>query len=97
MSGNVNVDAMLRSITAKQFMEWEMYYRTDPFDERRADYRNAMLCALIANIVRGKKGKAFTADDFLLEFKELKAPTRNQSVQEKSNILMMMAKALAAK
>lgn len=41
--GRVDVDNMLRSLTAKQFMEWQAYAALEPFDEVRADYRMAAL------------------------------------------------------
>jgi hypothetical protein len=41
--GRVNVDAMLRSLTAKQFMEWQAYARLEPFGETRADWRAASI------------------------------------------------------
>jgi len=40
-SGWVNVDAMLRSITVKQWWDWEVYAALEPFDETRADVRTA--------------------------------------------------------
>jgi Protein of unknown function (DUF4035) len=46
------------------------YFRLEPFGEERMDYRFAMLCALIANIVRGKKGKPLTPKDFMPSFEE---------------------------
>ena len=82
--GRVNVDAMLRSITARQFMEWMAYARLEPFDEVRADYRAASICALLANINRGAKQKAYTIEDFLLKFDRTK--TRRQTAQEQEQI-----------
>lgn len=42
--GRVNVDAMLRSLTAKQFQEWEEYAGLEPLEtDRRADWRTALI------------------------------------------------------
>jgi len=43
--GRANVDALLRSLTAKQFREWEEYARLRPWEDtdRRADWRAALV------------------------------------------------------
>ena len=43
--GQLNVDAVLRRLTAKQFLEWEEYARLEPFDvtDRRQDWRAAQI------------------------------------------------------
>jgi len=84
--GRTNVDALLRSLTAKQFAEWQAYARLEPFAESRADWRAALLAktmfdlnqrlvdALFAlhGIERSKRPKITQADikDFLLTWKE---------------------------
>lgn len=68
--GRVNVDALGRSLTAKQFVGWEAYAQLEPFSELRADYRTASIVQMLANVNRGKGQKAFTLKDMLLRFEE---------------------------
>jgi len=55
-------------IDAREFAEWQAYYTIEPFGEERADYRNAILCTLIANALRGKHGRRAKPKDFMLDF-----------------------------
>jgi hypothetical protein len=67
--GVVNVDAMLRSLTAKQFREWEIYAKLEPFDETREDYRSASIRAMVHNMnVPSEHRKPLK--DFVLPFGE---------------------------
>jgi hypothetical protein len=50
----VNVDAMLRSITARQLMEWMEYDRAEPFGPKRDDLRVAGVAAALMNYDRAK-------------------------------------------
>jgi hypothetical protein len=84
--GRVNVDAMLRSLTAKQFTEWQAYARLEPFAETRADWRTASLSKMLFDqnqklidalfavngAEKGKRPKIIqtTIQDFLLTWKE---------------------------
>jgi hypothetical protein len=45
--GRINVDEMLRSLTAKQFAEWQAYARIEPFTEKLEDWRVALLAKAI--------------------------------------------------
>ncbi len=88
--GRVNVDAMLRSLTAKQFFEWEAYARMEPFSEVRADYRAASIRAMIHNVnVEEKYQKDI--DHFLLKWKDEATP--KQSWQDKKAIAMAICAA----
>lgn len=64
------MDALARSLTAKQFMEWEHYAALEPFSELRDDYRIASIVQMLANVNRGSKQKAYQLQDFLLKFGE---------------------------
>lgn len=55
--GRVNVNQMLRSITAKQFAEWEAYARLEPFDEMRNDLRMAQIVAMVFNMAVAVKDR----------------------------------------
>lgn len=56
-------------MSSREFAEWMAYFRLEPFGEARADWRAAMLAALIANVNRDpKRGKPFRIADFMPEF-----------------------------
>lgn len=82
---------MLQNMTAKQFAEWEIYARLEPFSELRADYRAASIVQMIANVNRSPKHKAFTVEDFLLRFETAAKPARKQPWEEQ----LMWAKIIA--
>ena len=68
-----NVYRMLRSMTAKHFIEWEAYLQLRPFAfdaEKRADYRNAHLVQTMLNMMRSEKHKPepWTIQECLLDF-----------------------------
>ena len=86
--GRVNVDAMLRSLTAKQFMEWEHYAQLEPFNELRQDYRIASIVTMLANVNRDPKKPAYKLEDFVLKFEQV--PTK-QTWQEKLSIAHAIA------
>jgi hypothetical protein len=96
--GRVNVDAMLRSLTAKQFMEWEHYARLEPFNEVRADYRAASIVQMLANVNRGSKTKPYSLQDFLLTYGEpAEAPQKKkQTWAQQEAILRAVAASFAA-
>lgn len=77
--GKFNVDKMLRKLTAKQFMEWEIYAELEPFDETRADYRTAHIVQMLYNINRGRNDKAATIDECLLRFELPERPPAKQT------------------
>jgi len=74
---------MLRSLTAKQFAEWEHYARLEPFGEVRDDYRAASIAVMIANVNRGPKQPSYKLEDFLLKFGDDVQQNRPQTWQEK--------------
>lgn len=53
---------LLAQITAEQWQEWKAFYALDPWGERRADQRNALLGSVIAS----QHGKAYPMDRFML-------------------------------
>jgi len=74
--GHVNVDAMLRSLTARQFQEWLAYARLEPFDEVRADYRAAQVAQMVLLVNLAKDAKLPTLDELLLKFGEVTEPAK---------------------
>ena len=74
---------MLAEISATQFGDWMHYFELEPFGEIRADARQQMTCAVIANGYRDPKKKAPKLSDFALQFggesRRRPARTRKQS------------------
>lgn len=103
--GRVNVNAMLRSITAKQFLEWQAYARLEPFNELRDDYRAASIAQMVYNMAVAKaKDRKHDVSEFLLTWKEVDPKTtvklppgpRKQTWQEQQKLLELMALAFNA-
>lgn len=88
---------MLASFTARQFFEWQAHAETDPFEERRQDYRIASIVSMLANINRDSKKhpKPYVIEDFLLKFGEQEGP-KQQTWQDQKSIMMMWAQVLNA-
>lgn len=56
----------MQVITWEQLVEWFHFYQLEPFGEERADLRNGIACALLANVNRDpKKGKPYAPVDFM--------------------------------
>ena len=70
MTGNINVDAMLRRITARQFRTWQHYYGLEPFGEMRADKRAASIERMIFNTAVVEDSRVMDLDRFGLQFEE---------------------------
>lgn len=66
---------MLRGMLCSQWYDWVAYFESEPFGEERADLRMAQLCALTANVHRGRGHKAYRPKDFMLDFKPRQAQT----------------------
>ena len=59
---------MLSEISATQLGDWMNYAQLEPFGEQRADWRQQMICAVVANGYRDPKKKALKLSDFALKF-----------------------------
>ncbi|MFH1619217.1 MAG: DUF4035 domain-containing protein [bacterium] len=63
---------MLSRMPSYELTEWMAYDKIDPFGQERADLRNGVLCALIANRFEmlGKKGRRrrYKPADFMPKF-----------------------------
>ncbi len=82
---------MLRTLTAKQFLELRAYDEIEPFGEARTDLRFAILASVVAGSLgaSSRDGKPYTANTFLRslygdEIEEKKEPGKSkiQSVAE---------------
>lgn len=95
MAGVLDVEAILRR-PSKWFRGWEHYYEMEPFDQVPANYRAASICQTIANVNRGKNQRAYKIDEFLLKFDDGDKPVaREQTVQEKLNVMTVIMRAMA--
>ncbi len=72
----------------REFLDWVALYQIEPFGDVRGDLRMATLAALTANINRDgkKRPKAFTPNDFMLNFwpKAQSATVRASQVASKA-------------
>lgn len=88
-TGHVNVKAMLKLFTAKQFFDWQAYYQLEPFGGERDDLNAANVAQVVANVNRGKNQRPYTLDDMRLKW-EQERPERT------SEQLFAMLKLIAA-
>lgn len=51
---------------------WKAFYDLEPFGPPRDNWNVAVLCALTANINRGKNGKVMRPDDFMYTAAEIR-------------------------
>jgi hypothetical protein len=86
----VNVDRLLRRITARQFAEWRVALRQCMFGERRQDYRAAQMVAMLHN-VNVKKEHQKSIEYFLLKFDGEPETRKRQSVKEQIMALNIMS------
>lgn len=84
---------MLQTMSVAKFWEWMAYSQLEPFGERRADNRAAMIASTIANVHRGKHQRAFSAKDFMLKYDDDEGGSvgPRQSWQQQKMIARMWA------
>lgn len=74
--GYANPDAMLAIMPFRVFREWVLYARLEPFGERRADLRAAIIASTMANLWGRKKGqRPYKLDRFMPDFDAGARPT----------------------
>ena len=85
----------MRSLTAKQLTEWEVFLSIDPEREWRQDFRLAYIASHITNLVirsLGPKGAALTqVKDFLIDWAK-EETLEVQSPEEMKKVLLSIAK-----
>ena len=87
------MDAMLRSLTAAQFLEWTYYARLEPFDEVRGDLRAAQIAQMILAVkMDQKKHKLPGLDELVLKFEQEEAKPK-QDWRKMKEITRMIAEA----
>lgn len=50
--------------------EWMVFAKLEPFGERRADLRSAIVAATVANANRSKDQQAYKIEDFMPKFED---------------------------
>ena len=57
-------------MSSREFAEWMAFFEIQPFGERRADFRNASLMALVSNVMTRTKDSdpVKTPGDFMPDF-----------------------------
>lgn len=58
---------LLARTDSRELTEWEAYERLEPFGERRADKRAALVAWMMSVMWRGKSSEKFQIGDFMLE------------------------------
>ena len=56
---------MSEELSEQELGEWIAFYGIEPFGEERADLRAGIVSSTIANVNRGKRGKATKPTDFM--------------------------------
>jgi len=82
---------MLREMTWREFEEWVEFFRREPFDETRQDYRIAQLVATLINVNRSKKQSPVTVDKVRILFGDEEEVKPRQTVKEQQQIGQMYA------
>lgn len=52
-------------MSARELVEWQVYYELEPFGEERADARSALAASALLNAWRSKKDKPVTPEMFM--------------------------------
>jgi hypothetical protein len=89
-------------VTAREFAEWQAFYRLDPFGEYRADYRMGLLIAATLNLWKDKGDEPARPEDFMpkfgaeaaaLELETETAPQAGSTDQEFTAAMLAVGKA----
>ena len=95
----MTVRQLLNSIDSHELAEWMAFFRLNPFGERRADIRAALISSVIANVNRGKDQPPFKVEDFIIKYDqpELDEPERVQDWQQQLALVEMLNSAFGGK
>ena len=64
----MSVKRLLLEVDSAELTEWMLVYRQDPWGGFRSDLQAGIVASTVANSMRGKGGKAFSAKDFMPKF-----------------------------
>ena len=83
---------LLTRMDSYEMQEWLEYSKVEPL-EYRDDLRAGTICAVIANVNRSKKQKAYKPTDFMPE----KAKKKEQDWQQQKAVVEMLNAAFGGK
>ena len=69
------MDELQNRMSSREFAEWKAYNKISPGEPERSDLQTALMCMVYANVNKGRKGRAYTIQDFMLKFRP-KKPVR---------------------
>lgn len=84
---------MLRSLTAKQLLEWCQFDEIDPIGDVRLDYLAAQITQMVLAVNLAKSATAPTLSDMLLKWGKGSAPEKKQDWKQMKAITQMIAAA----
>lgn len=82
---------LLAELDSRQLSEWMAYYSIEPWGEQPAYLRAGVVASTMANVMRGKKGRSFTPDEFMPKEPKRPAPKVQTVSEQKSAIMSMVA------
>ena len=60
----MTVTDLMTRMTVEERANWLKFFSSRPWPDEAADLQNALLCQIVANLVRGKDQRPWTIDDF---------------------------------
>lgn len=72
-------------MSSTEFTEWCIFLRGDPELEVRIDWNTAHVCATMANVFCGGKGRAFEMKEYLLRF----SPAERDRVSQRGLVVKL--------
>lgn len=91
----MTVSRLERELPYRELVEWTEEYRRDPWGTWRDNTHAAMICSLIANAFRGKDGRSFSTEDFMLLDAETAAQKRAEKVSKGNKALVAALSSIA--
>jgi hypothetical protein len=80
--GVPSVAELLERLSSRELAEWMAFAELEPFGEERADLRSAIVASTMANAWRGKRQRAFTAEDCMPRFDRSDAVLSPQTAED---------------
>jgi hypothetical protein len=94
----MTVAQLMHSMSSREFSEWYVMERIEPWGERRHDLLFAHLMSLLANINRpNKEAKVFKPLDFLLDWDGVGQPQKTMTPEETVSFIANINQALGGK
>jgi len=73
-------------LDSHQLSEWMAYYTIEPFGQYPEFLRAGIIAATVANVHQGKKGRTFTAEDFMPKEPGILKPKKQTTGEMKAAI-----------